>query len=129
MAQASAGIFPRQRNRGGNRNGGGGGGANNGANNGTDGGAGGANNSTGNGGGGNNNDDPQTSLSMIMLLFFRWIKLKFPSPALDPGVIAQGFANDGQDVPADGISSLSFRNPNIELTIFLFYFYQVKLPL
>ena len=84
VAQASAGVFPRQRNGGGDRNGGSdGGGGDTGAgsgdaNNGTDGGAdGGADNPNGTGDGGNNNNDPQSSLS-TMVLFFCWLKLIYP---------------------------------------------------
>ncbi|PPR00030.1 hypothetical protein CVT24_009039, partial [Panaeolus cyanescens] len=61
-----------------------------------------------NNGGNNNNNDPQTSLT------------------LDPRVIADGFANDGQDVPTAGqVPSLTSRNnfinhcltvPNLPIT-------------
>lgn len=77
VAQASAGVFPRQGNRGGDNAGDAGGGDNGGdagdANNGADGGAdGGANNSTGTDGGGNNDGDPQTSLSTMVCFSVSW---------------------------------------------------------
>jgi hypothetical protein len=37
------------------------------------------------------------------VLFSQLVVFLFISPALNPGVIAKGFANDGQDVPVDGL--------------------------
>ena len=51
------------------------------------------------GGGGNRGGDPQKSLSKLGCNCKSCAKLL---PALDPAVIASGFANNGQDVPTAG---------------------------
>lgn len=50
--------------------------------------------------GGNGGGDPQTSLSKCCS--YNCVNLHLTPLALNPAVIASGFANDGQDVPAAG---------------------------
>ncbi|KAF9454925.1 hypothetical protein P691DRAFT_780284 [Macrolepiota fuliginosa MF-IS2] len=121
VTHVSAGIFPRQ-TFGGNRGGrnGGGGGNNDGGNNNTNPNTGVNTNSTSNTGGSTNttgtgantggNVDPQTSLSMNSSVS-QHAKSHYAVLALDPRVIAKGFANDGQDVPTAGqVASLTSTN-------------------
>ena len=64
-----------------------------------------SNNANNNNNNNNNNNDPQTSLSKSRDVLPDEMGLTYSPPALDPKVIATGFANNGQDVPTAGIST------------------------
>lgn len=51
----------------------------------------------------NSGQNAQTSLSSYTVVIFVSKFIKYAFPALDPKVIATGFANNGQDVPTAGV--------------------------